>query len=251
MIKSAAKISGVPNNARRAAVAWWILTVILAAGAVSPYLLTGDAQQWAIGLSFLFIVFGITFLIMAIIYTRRARICERMLRSEDILAHWTFTPEQWRTYAERENIRNKREKRNIFLAVLIITVMVCGLLAVTLSDTWYIFAATGTGIIVMMGLATWLAVWTRSRQNRAVTGEVFISLSGAYVNRELHVWHNSGAALEDVIYSEENDETLLVVSYSVPNRYNRQSVVVRVPVPVGEEEPALQVLKKLRAQIKK
>jgi len=242
----------IPNPVKKTAVVWWIITGVLIAGVFWPYLLTGEARQWGFGVSFLCIVFGITSLIIAVIYTRRARIAERMLHREDILVHWTFTPEQWRIYAEREHEKYKQEKKNVFLAVLIITVIICGLLAVMLTDSWQIFVVTGTGIILMMSIATWLAVWMRNHQNRAVAGEVFISASGVFLNRELHIWHGFGAVLEDITYQQEKGEMLLLnIIYSVPNRYNRQSVNVRVPVPAGAEDSAGKVVEMLRAHFKK
>jgi hypothetical protein len=55
-----------------------------------------------------------------------------------------------------------------------------------------------------------------------------------------------------VLYDETGSPMpLVIITYSLPNRYSRQSVTVRAPVPHGHEEEAVRIIAALRDRIKK
>lgn len=238
------------NLAKRQAFTWWIISGVMIVGIFLPFLLGGDAEQWGYGIAFLCIVFGITAVIVAVMYTKRARLVSRMLNNDNLLAHWKYDPVEWRNYAQKEHEENKREKKNIFFLISGISIFVGIILFISNPDGALIFLFTVLGIIVMMGCAAFLAVWLRYRQNRKYLGEVYISPDGVYLNRELHAWHGMGATLEEVNYQGEyRAQPILAITYSVPSRYNRQFVTVRVPVPRGAEETAMTVAENLQKRM--
>lgn len=241
----------MPNLAKRQAFIWWIISCVLIVGIFLPFLLGGDAEQWGFGIAFLCIVFGITSVVVAVMYTKRARLVSRMLNNDNLLAHWKYDPVEWQRYAQKEHEENKREKKNMFLLISGISIFIGIILFISNPDGALIFLFTVLGIIVMMGCAAFLAVWIRYRQNQKYIGEVYISPDGVYLNRELHVWHGMGAALEEVKYQGEyRAQPILAITYSVPSRYNRQFVTVRVPVPRGAESKAVTVAESLQNQMK-
>jgi hypothetical protein len=239
------------NPVKRTAVAWWVLCVLSLFGIFAPHLFGVDAMQWGFGISFLCLVFGITAIFVAVMYTKRGKLVEQMLRKENLLAHWTYTPAEWQYYAQKEHGQNKREKRNLFLLVAAISIVIGLILSVIHPDGRLVFLLTVVGIIGIAGGAALLSIWPRYRQNRKHLGEVYISQDGVYLNKELHVWRGFGAALEEVSYQDQyRAQPLLHIVYSMPNRYNRQQVTVRVPVPQGEQAAAKNVADQLQAQLK-
>ena len=242
----------IHNPVKRTAVAWWVVCVLSFFGIFAPYIFGVDAMQWGFGISFLCIVFGITAIVVAVMYTKRARLVDQMLRKENLLAHWTYTPAEWQSYAQKEHRQNKREKRNLFLLVTVISIIIGVILSAINPDGKLIFLLTVAGIIGIAGGAALLAIYPRYRQNRKNLGEVYISQHGVYLNRELHVWRGFGAALEEVSYQDRyRAQPLLQIVYSTPNRYNRQDVTVRVPVPQGEQAAAKNIADRLQEQLKK
>jgi hypothetical protein len=207
-----------------------------------------EAGEWIFALMFIAIVFGITAFIIAIMYTKRASLTGQMLQRNNLLAYWTYSPEQWNSYAIKEHEENKREKRNMFIMIAVISVVICAIMAIIIRDDWYIFLFVALGIIVLMAPVAWLSVWTRRRQNQKYPGDTYICQDGIYFNRELHVWRGFGAILEDVTYQQDPSEMLVLITYSVINRYNRQYVTIRVPVPRGRENEALNLVQVLRGQ---
>jgi hypothetical protein len=251
MYQTGSQFEKIPNPVKRTAIIWWIICAICLTFIFSPVLTeieSVDAGDWVFALMSFGIVFGITSFIVAIMYTMRASLTSRMLQKENLLAYWTYSTEQWNSYAVKEHEENKGSKRNIFIMITAISVLICGIFAITVSDIWYIFLFTALGIIVLMALAAWLSVWTRYRQNQKYPGDTYICADGIYFNRELHVWRGFGAVLEEVVYQQNKKEPLIVITYSVPNRYNRQYVTIRVPVPRGSEDEALKLVEILRKQ---
>jgi uncharacterized membrane protein (DUF485 family) len=72
------------------------------------------------------------------------------------------------------------------------------------------------------------------------TGEAYITLEGVYLNGQLHLFTGWGARLEKVTSGEEGRS--LSFTYSVPVRGGRSDYVLHVPVPLGKEEEARQVI---------
>jgi len=251
MYETGGQYEKIPNPVKTTAIIWWIICIICLILIFSPAILEMagiDAGDWVFALMFFAIVFGITAFIIAIMYTKRASLTERMLQRDNLLAYWTYTPEQWSSYAVKEHEENKREKRNMFVLISVISIVICAILALIIQDGWYIFLFVALGIIVLMALAAWMSVWTRYRQNQKYAGETYICADGIYLNRELHVWRGFGAVLEDVVYQQDPAEPLVLITYSVINRYNRQYVTIRVPVPRGKEDQAINLAQVLRGQ---
>ncbi|MDD4923750.1 MAG: hypothetical protein PHF74_02800 [Dehalococcoidales bacterium] len=251
MYGSGSQYEKIPNPVKHTAIIWWIICGICLILIFSPAifeLAAVEAGDWIFALMFFAIVFGITAFIVAIMYTKRASLTGQMLQRNNLLAYWTYTTEQWNSYAVKEHEENKREKRNMFVLISVISIVICAILALIIQDGWYIFLFVALGIIVLMAFTAWLSVWTRYRQNQKYPGDTYICADGIYFNRELHVWRGFGAILEDVAYQQDAVQPQVLITYSVLNRYNRQYVTIRVPVPRGRENEALNLVQVLRGQ---
>ncbi len=104
----------IPNSARGAAIMWWILGVLFFGGIFSAFFLelAGiEAGDWQFAAGFFCLIASPTSLIMAVIYTKRSNIVKRIQLKEGLLAHWSYTAEEWEQYTRKEHTENKREKR--------------------------------------------------------------------------------------------------------------------------------------------
>ena len=77
-------------------------------------------------------------------------------------------------------------------------------------------------------------------QNRRYLGEVIISRDGVYVNRMLHLWRGWGTTLDKTEYNRQ--DRMLEFTYSAPSRTGRNYATAWVPVPVGAEAKAEEIL---------
>jgi hypothetical protein len=242
MKNAANKPIPIPNSAMTATIVWWILSVLFLIGFFTPFIsdfVTGDIEDWMFAIMFFSLVMCITSIVVALMYGKRARITGSILRGENLLAHWTYTEEEWNRYARTEHQEFKHYNRTLFLMVVVISVIIGIIFIISNPDDWQIFAVIVLGIIAIAGGSAWLAVALSKRQNRKYHGEVFITAEGVFINRILHLWKGYGAALENAAYEDsERAIPVIVIDYSAPSRSGSQTWTVRVPVPAGHEAEA-------------
>ncbi len=242
----------IPNMAKTTAVIWWILGVLFFIGIFTPAfadLFDAETENWMFATMFFSIVLCATSFVVAVMYTKRARVVTGILRQENLLVHWTYTKEEWSLYAKKEHLENKRYNMNLFWLVTVIAVIIGVIFIIGKPKDWIIFAGTVLGIIFIAGFSAWLAVVLKKRQNLNL-GEAYITKDAVYLNRELHLWKGFGAALEEAGYQGTARAVPVInIEYSVPARSGRQSVTVRVPVPRGREEEAQWITAQLQNQL--
>jgi ABC-type lipoprotein release transport system permease subunit len=69
----------------------------------------------------LFLPTGIT---VMVIYKKRARLLNLLLSGENLIAYWQYGIEEWQKYAEEEYLRNKANKKIMFIILLVISAIV-------------------------------------------------------------------------------------------------------------------------------
>jgi hypothetical protein len=240
----------IPNSARTTAIVWGILSVLFLVGFFTPFIvdfLGGDIEDWMFAIMFFSLIMCITSIVVAVMYTKRANITGSILRGEHLLAHWTYTEEEWSRYAQTEHKEFKQHNRSLFILVAVIAVIIGVIFIIIHPDDWAVFAVMILGIIAIAGGSAWLAVALGERQNRKYHGEVFITADGLFINRVLHLWKGYGAALESAVYEASGrDIPVIVIDYSAPSRTGRQTWTVRVPVPGGHEPEAEIIVQQLQ-----
>jgi hypothetical protein len=232
----------IPNSARTTSIVWGVLSVLFLVGIFTPFIadFTGaDTKNWMFATMFFSFVLCITSIVVAVMYAKRARITGSILRGENLLAHWTYTEEEWARYAKTEHKEFKQHNRSLFILVTVISVIIGVFFIIMNPDDWIIFVAIVLGIIIIAGGSAFLAVALSERQNRKYHGEVFITADGLLINRILHLWKGYGATLEGAVYEDTGRAIpVIVISYSAPSRSGSQMWTVRVPVPHGHEAEA-------------
>ena len=130
--------------------------------------------------------------------------------------------------------------------VLVISALVCGIFAAIVRDNYFIIFLIFLGIVAITGITALATGWSNYRNNKARLGEVYITLDGLYLNKQLHIWKGIGNSLEAIAFEEEyRAQPRIKVDYSSPARTGRNYYTARVPVPPGQEE----VARKIVAQI--
>ncbi len=231
------------NPTRRTAMIW---TAIMATGIFLIFFpgiigMDGFNGGFALALGGGFV--AILGLIAAIIYFRLAGRLDRITRKEEVLAHWTYSPEDWKAYAEEEHKEDAADKKGVFIMVMIISIIVGIVFWLVVRDNPLLIAGIILGIIAVTGIAAFTSSWTTYLNNKRHHGEAFIHLDGVYLNRQLHIWKGIGTRLEEVVYEDDGTSLPLIkFDYSAPGRNERYYYTARVPVPPGEEENAKRII---------
>ncbi len=236
------------NPPRRTAIVWCFITAASVLGIFNTTLFGIDGFDGGFALASVSILFFIMGIIIMAIYFRRAAVLDEMLQGTNLIAHWTYSENEWRAYAEREHREQVEVNRGMFLMIALIALIVGVIFVIVEPDALVPTIIAIGGIIVIIGFTSLSVTLYRQSQNRKFIGEVYLNLNGAYINRELHTWTSLGCKLESALIDDKFlGQTILVFKYSAPSRTGRDYFSARIPVPLGKETEAEQVL----AQIKK
>ena len=237
------------NPPRKTAVISLFISLIAVAGFFAPGFLGIDGFDCGFAISFVSLLVVIIGVIVALFYFSLAGRLDRILRGEGVLAHWTYSPEYWREYAQKEYAEEKSEKKGIFIVV-------CGFALFFGFLFWFLDAEAGFFVfLMMMGLIglvafVWLfSSWYNYKQNLSGIREAFITKDAIYMNKKLYAWRTVLTSFDEVTLRESHSLPLLVFKYTVTNvRTGPQTYTTRVPIPPGEEETAKEIMRQINEQ---
>ena len=235
------------NPPRKTATIWCIITALAVFAIFAPHIFGMDELNGGFAISVLSFFLAITGIIVIIIYAKRASKLESMLKGNNLLAHWTYTPDEWRQYTEKEYQSEKKGKWSLFY-------IVAGI-ALFLGIMFFIFGGEGglwvlvgmLALIALIAFVAWFTAWYNYSQNKKYLGEAYITPDAVYLNRQFHTWKGLGAKLESVVLAEHKSQQVIAFTYSVPTRSGRQEYTVRVPVPRAQEKSAEKLAEKFNA----
>jgi hypothetical protein len=236
------------NPPLRTAIIWAVITVIAIFGIFAPSLLGIDGFNGGFAISAVAILLFIIGIIVIIIYTGRARVLQKILNGENILAHWTYTPEEWQKYTEKQYKEEKQLKKGLFYIIsgIAFVIGVVFFLADHENGIWVLVAMLA--LIAIIAFTAWFTSFYNYRQNKKFLGQTYITPKAIYLNRQLHTWSGPGDKLESVrLDRKDTFLSLLRFTYSVITRTGRQEQIVNIPVPKGKESEAEELVKKFNA----
>jgi len=233
------------NPPMQTTIAWAVITVLSIFGIFAPEIFGIEGFDGGFAISFVCIFLAITGIIVIVIYSGRARLLNRILSGENILAHWTYSPEEWRKYTEKEYEEEKQLKKGLFFVISGIAVLtgIIFFLVDHKNGIWVLLAMLG--LVAIIAFTAWITSLYNYRQNKKFHGQTYITEKAIYLNRQLHTWGGPGDSLESVaLEKKDNAQALLKFKYSVITRTGLQQQTVRIPVPTGKENEAEALAKK-------
>jgi hypothetical protein len=170
------------------------------------------------------------------------------LRKENILAHWTYSVEEWRNYAAEEHAADKKDKWRLFLLAVVISIIVSIVIWVIYPREVILTICIILGMIVYIGLTADFSKLAPYLWNKHTQGEAYVTKDGAFLDSRLLIWHGPGTRLMRATY-EEGKQSLpeLKIEYSSQNLTARNHYSARIPVPRGQEETARTIVARIQA----
>lgn len=234
-----------PQNPERAGiVAGIIMGLAGAAMMILPGLVGLDGMSGGYALGFIGLFLVIAGVVTAAVYRSRFVALEKILASQDILAQWRYTPDEWQRYAAAEFEQESSDKRSLWLLIAAISAVIGGVFYVADPEGGLVVAAILAGLLVVLAFFALAVPRLEYRRNRQSAGEAVIASNGIVLNGRLHVWDQWGSRLDGVSWVE-GDPPVIAFDISYPGRSGRQSYTARVPVPRGQEAAARHVLARL------
>lgn len=185
------------------------------------------------------------------LFGRQSVMLRRMVAG-DHLARFSFTPDEWRRFAEWNFSQEGREKKSLWLFIFVISLIVgLGFMIVMRDEgSIWVFVVLMALMAILWLLAVGLPRLTYRRDLRG-SGLVYVGRNGVYLNGTMHSWNAPGARFESAELRQKPILHIhLVYSYlMLAGRFLyfiRNSVPVRIPVPTGQEELARTLTKEMR-----
>jgi hypothetical protein len=233
---------------------------VVVAAACVVYFLSGRKSafaardEWA-GLATLASVvgcFGVVGLItgVTIIFAKRweAKEVASLRAGQGVLAHWTYTADEWRHYAARERARAR--KLFIIIACVLAAVLLIPFTQLALSSRGGFDRSTAEAMLVALVPVAFVVaiVWVVTvlptrRLSREAPGDAYISPDGALIHDRYYPWTYMMSSLRSVRL-EEGDPSVVEFTWTSPGYRTSQTHSVRVPVPRGHEDEARRLIAK-------
>ena len=230
----------IHNTQRRIVNQWYLLTLVFLIGVFMPSMFGIDGMDGGYGISFLAGFMAMVGLIVIVVYRSRAKQMDKILKGEGRIALWTYTPEEWMRFVAADFAEEKRTRRNLFIMVAVIALILGVLLTVAVQDALMMFIALG--IVSIVAIPALLVPRFRYRKLKRSGAEALIAENGVIVGQMFHLWVKLGASLDRVSFTSDKGVPILEFAYSMPTRNGIQEEVARVPVPAGKMEEAERIV---------
>ncbi len=175
------------NTAKRTVYIWIGLTIAFIFGIFAPSIFGMDGFNGGFAISFFCIILAITGIIVIMMYWGRARATDSILGGENILAHWSYTTDQWQDYSEKDYQMERGDKWQLYRLVMVITAVVTFGFWLFHRDSGVLMIGIFLGLGALLSCVIWLTTTYDHWQNTKYQGEVYIAQDGAYVGRKPHL----------------------------------------------------------------
>jgi hypothetical protein len=237
------------NPPRRIALVSLLVSFVAAILIFAPEPLGIDGFDGGFAMSFANLLIAIIAAIVAVLYFNMASRLDRMLRGEGVLAHWTYSPEYWNEYTQKEYVEEKAEKKGIFLIVTGFALFFGFLFWAFDSEAGFVVFLIMLGLIGLIAFVCQFSAHYNYKRNIGGVREAYISRDGIYMNRRLTTWRIPFTSFNEVTLEDNHGLWLLSFRYTVTNsRTGPQTYTARVPIPPGEEKTAQNIINQINQQ---
>jgi hypothetical protein len=253
---SGSKEEKMPKNNM---VFWSILCAVVALiglGLLTTGIALNDMDtMWMVFVGFFLFV---TFVICTLLFWKQARLLHQMFKGKNLLAHWIYSKEKAVLHAEGE--KSRRGKMNLVLWLIIAGFVVFFSLLFVLfgkmdEEETLLFLSIMGGVLLICGIAAWFAPIIAERKMKRSVPEVFVGETAAWAFGEFDIWKSAmtrfkNASLKHIESPEEEifgagAARKIEIVYEQMQRYGYQERTVLIPVPVGKEKEAEEVVRRI------
>ncbi len=159
-----------------------------------------------------------------------------------MFVHWTYEDQRWQEYTRKEYAEELSEKKGLFLIISAFALFFGFLFWFLDNEAGFVVFLVMLGLIGLVGFTWRFSAWYSLRQNENGIKEAYVARSGIYMNRRLYTWRLFSAKLLGVEIKNSKDSLLLKFSYTAFTFPSPQTYTVRVPIPIGQEEAAKNIV---------
>ncbi len=232
------------NPMKRNATLSLFVAVFCAVMIFVPSLVGIDGFDGGYAISFLSLFVSVSAAAVSVFFFSLARRLDSLLQGDGLLAHWTYEPHYWSEYTQIEYETEKSEKKGLFLVVAAFALFFGVMFWVLDAEAGFIVFLAMLGLIGVIAFAWRFSAWSNYKQNLSGVREAYITNDAVYMNQKLYTWRAPFTRFVSVTLERSRGVTVLAFKYStLTGRTGTQTYVTRVPIPIGQEETAENVIR--------
>jgi len=211
-----------------------------------PFAIDMDMMNGGFALIFISFFVMLMGIITSVIYFVRAKTLDKLLSGQELLAYWTYNPQEWQRYTEKEFEISKFEKVPLLILVSVICLIIGGIFAIADPEAGLVVFIVMLGLITLLSGIVFVVPRLRHQHNQNSLGYAYIGTKGLYLNGYFHNWNMLGASLDSAAILMD-EIPMLEINYSFPTRTGRQEETVRVPIPQGQLAMAERIVYQIKS----
>lgn len=167
---------------------------------------------------------------------------DAVISGKDVLAHWTYAPEEIAPHAAKEHKRQNNVKY-ISLAACVFMLFVALLFTYDKNGIDY-GAVIENAILLLTTIIFIFSVLPAMGYGKSSMNEFYLARNGALFVGTFHLWRFFGTRLESVNFNKGKPATLEII-YSIRTEDGSRNMNLDIPIPKNKESEALNAVKKL------
>jgi hypothetical protein len=222
----------------------WLFALMFCLGIFVPSIIGMDGMNGGYALATFSLFLCLTSVVSALVFGSLAKQQDKLLQGKDLLAHWTYTKEEWGLFYQGESVRDQKEKTMLFYIVAAWAILFGILFPIYDPEDGIFVTYVMVGLIALIGAVAILSIKITRHNLKEHGGEAFISTKGAYISGQMHSWSLAAGSLLDVSYLDASPQRMIQIDYLG----GKTEYSVHIPVPHGKEDQAQKVVETLRSQ---
>lgn len=220
------------NKQRKISNGSWMVAIIFFVLMVLPFYEGNPFTKiWAV--AFLSFFFGISSVVVAIMYKMRSNKFEKLLSGEKTLAHWTLSESDKIKYVNFQFENRKKKNKFNFMLISIFMVVIFGFFILMMDDDErMVMVYILLGYLALFGSFAYFMPFYFRNKNKNGDGHILIGKNFAYINGYFHNWDFLLSGIEQVEIIHEPFYGLHLVYYYT-TRSLRNTEEIDIPAPLN------------------
>ncbi len=221
----------IENKQSKISINSWIVAIIFFILMVLPFY-EGNFVSGIWAVAFLSLFFGLSSVVVAIMYKIRSNKFKKLLSGEKTLAHWTLSEVDKIKYVNYQFENRKKKNKFNFMLISIFMVVIFGFIILMMDDDdRMVMVYILLGYLALFGSFAYFTPFYFKNKNTNGDGHILIGKNFAYINGYFHNWDFLLSGIEQVEIIHEPFYGLHLVYYYT-TRSLRNTEEIDIPAPL-------------------
>lgn len=211
-----------------------------------------DGMSGGYAIAFISFFLAVSSVAVTLLLIQRARVMDEILTDPAILAHWIYPEDMVQKSVEREYRDYQERNRAMFIVIGGMLVLVALFFMIFMGEGGLL---TGIVLLAFMGflfIISRVAPYLERRRAMHAPHETFIARTGIIYEGAVYPFRSFLVSWDGVLFrnADKKNPAVMVFSFTQMNgRFIIQPFAIVIPVPPGEEETAVRIVRELGGEV--